>query len=259
MDTRTVIASYATTLETLSAATARQRRWVLNRMSTDPELLRAPASELHRALDTWLSNLPPTMPLPTRAALTSAARQLLTHAQHHGLTPPGRPRWHLPAPTPTSTPPAHITALVAALSNDPPEPWPAALWARTRAHTFVLHDTGATLQAAANLTLDDLEPSGICLAATVHPLPIYTRVALKAWLEARTHLTSHLQGTPPTALWVRAHPARRPDGTLAAAGLPISDRGLRMAYNTTLKMLRRHDPSLPAIPQAHLRPRQHTS
>ena len=85
-------------------------------------------------------------------------------------------------------------------------------------------------------------------------LPEPARTALNGWLRDRAVLAALLQGTDPGALWLRVRPSTDlRTGALRPAGLPVSDRGLRLAFTTTLTVLALEDPGLGDLSTANLR------
>lgn len=85
-------------------------------------------------------------------------------------------------------------------------------------------------------------------------LPEPARVAVNGWLRDRAVLAALLQGADPGALWLRVRPSTDlRTGALRPAGLPVSDRGLRLAFTTTVTVLALEDPDLGELSTANLR------
>ncbi|MBC3761134.1 hypothetical protein ACUN7V_02130 [Quadrisphaera oryzae] len=85
-------------------------------------------------------------------------------------------------------------------------------------------------------------------------LPEPARTALSGWLADRAVLASLLRGSDPSALWLRVRPSTDlRTGALRPAGLPLSDRGLRLAFTTTLGVLALEDRDLEDLSTAAVR------
>ncbi|TXR56667.1 hypothetical protein [Quadrisphaera setariae] len=92
------------------------------------------------------------------------------------------------------------------------------------------------------------------LAPRAWKLPEPARTALSGWLADRTVLASLLRGSDPGALWLRVRPSTDlRTGALRPAGLPLSDRGLRLAFTTTLAVLALEDRDLEDLSTAAVR------
>lgn len=124
----------------------------------------------------------------------------------------------------------------------------------------------ATVDAGAGWThLDPAGPGGRAVVAThvrvetgLAPrswkLPEPARTALSGWLADRAVLASLLRGPDPGALWLRVRPSTDlRTGALRPAGLPLSDRGLRLAFTTTLAVLALEDRDLEDLSTAAVR------
>ncbi len=80
------------------------------------------------------------------------------------------------------------------------------------------------------------------------------RAAVSGWLADRALLAALLRGSDPAALWLRVRPSTDlRTGALRPAGLPVSDRGLRLAFTTTLAVLALEDRSLADLSTAAVR------
>lgn len=85
-------------------------------------------------------------------------------------------------------------------------------------------------------------------------LPEPARTALSGWLADRAVLASLLRGSDPAALWLRVRPSTDlRTGALRPAGLPLSDRGLRLAFTTTVAVLALEDRDLEDLSTAAVR------
>lgn len=92
------------------------------------------------------------------------------------------------------------------------------------------------------------------LAPRAWKLPEPARTALSGWLADRAVLASLLRGSDPGALWLRVRPSTDlRTGALRPAGLPLSDRGLRLAFTTTLAVLALEDRDLEDLSTAAVR------
>ncbi|WP_170131477.1 hypothetical protein [Quadrisphaera granulorum] len=92
------------------------------------------------------------------------------------------------------------------------------------------------------------------LAPRSWKLPEPARTALSGWLADRAVLASLLRGSDPGALWLRVRPSTDlRTGALRPAGLPLSDRGLRLAFTTTLSVLALEDRDLEDLSTAAVR------
>jgi hypothetical protein len=92
------------------------------------------------------------------------------------------------------------------------------------------------------------------LAPRSWKLPEPARTALSGWLADRAVLASLLRGSDPGALWLRVRPSTDlRTGALRPAGLPLSDRGLRLAFTTTLAVLALEDRDLEDLSTAAVR------
>lgn len=86
------------------------------------------------------------------------------------------------------------------------------------------------------------------------PMSEPARTAVNGWLRDRAVLSALLQGAEPAALWLRVRPSTDlRTGALRPAGLPVSDRGLRLAFTTTVAVLALEDPDLADLSTAAVR------
>ena len=260
---RTAVAAIDSLLAELSArvgpGTVAQRRWALR------ELLRYTAETTGRAehlvtvaelLDpysvlSWLyaAENPEQTPVrqlgdPRRPATTASQRartaSVRALATHAGVP---LPDLTMPASTPMSLPgPDLLAALTARLAGPTPLGILPAAWIRFGAMARLILDTGvlekdlATMRTAdvdvehgtVRLVLDDVERSV--------RMPADTRHAMSVWLDVRHDLVSRLTGGAVQALWVRVA-ATAIGATVAAPGLPLSDRGLRKHWHSVMDAL----------------------
>jgi integrase len=181
----------------------------------------------------------PSRPATTASqrARTASVRALATHA---GVA---LPDLTMPASTPMSLPgPDLLAALTARLGGPTPMGILPAAWIRFGAMARLILDTAvlekdlATMRTAdvdveagtVRLVLDDVE-------RTVR-MPADTRHAMSVWLDVRHDLVSRLAGGDVQALWVRVA-ATAIGATVAAPGLPLSDRGLRKHWHAVMDAL----------------------
>jgi hypothetical protein len=195
--------------------------------------------------------------LPGLRARASAVRALATYAEEHRLASPGtleslRPVLRLS--TPIGPAPADSPRVRQLLALAHPDAGGhgvlAAVWTRFCAHTHLLALSGAREDVLAAVELDDVADGLLTLREPAQSgqwsLPAPAQRALQAWLASRAEVVRSLRGSEPTALWLRVRPsADRRTGALRPAGLPLSARGLRLAFTTTLAALE------PRAPQLH--------
>ncbi|SDQ39679.1 hypothetical protein SAMN05428996_1538 [Quadrisphaera sp. DSM 44207] len=207
----------------------------------------------------WLASAgsgPRPASLPGLRARASAVRALAAYAEQHAGAAPGtlealRPVLKLGTPIgPALADSPRVRQL---LSLADPDALPSgvlpAVWSRFCAHVHLLALSGSredvlaavpvTAVAAGRLSIDVPEQSGSWA------LPSPAQRAVTAWLDARQTVLSSLRGGEPSALWVRVRPSTdHRTGALRPAGLPLSARGLRLAFTTTLVAL---DPRAPQL------------
>ena len=123
------------------------------------------------------------------------------------------------------------------------------VWVRFGAHVHLLASTGATESVLASLTRSsvNLAARTVQLAPDRDPVTLDSRCVaiLSSWLQHRAEVVQMLEGTDPGQLWIRVRPAGdRRGGPVRPAGMPISVRGLRLAYQSTRDILAVHDPDL---------------
>ncbi len=256
-----LVQAYLSTLEGASPSTRRQRAWALGELLAHAES-QLPGAELlsPEVVTSWIDTAATTEPpasLPGLRARAGAARALALHAERAGAVPAGT--WQVLAtalrlPAPATVVRTRDDAVRHLLTRAHPDLSPGgvlpAVWARFCAHTHLLALTGAREDVMAHLDLAAVgassegpgaERAGTTVTTTdldgAHrwSLSTPTRVAVTAWLEHRAAVVAALTGGAPTALWVRVRPSSdRRTGRLRPAGLPLSDRGLRLSFTTTL-------------------------
>ncbi len=279
-----LVESYLATLHDASPSTRRQRSWALTELLTHAAAL--PGSPLldPALITSWIDTAaaePHPASLPGLRARASAARALARHAETTGAAPPGTgaalaAALRLPAPPPL--PRTKDDRVRHLLTRAHPDLFPGGLlppvWARFCAHVHLLAATGAREDVMAGLDLAAVgaaPTTGPTTGRTTGPgdgrvrttdlagtrsssLPRPARVALAAWLEARAGVVAGLRGGHPTALWVRVRPSTdRRTGTLRPAGLPLSDRGLRLSFTTTVKLVELTEPAVAELTVADVR------
>lgn len=242
----------------------RQRRWALADLVTYTALRTHPrrprVADVSAALLTqWVGAAGSVSSARARAA---AARALLGDAVPGDAVAVGvgrRPRGPLSIahPSPVVGDADRGRLLLARLDAGPPPRFPQRLWVRFAAHTYLASATAAPERVLAHLPLSAVD-AGIGQVRTptgeVVRLPGPARAALRDWVGVRREAVSALTGSAPSALWVRLHPSRdRRRGTLAPAGLPISPRGLRLAFTTATSALASQDPRLRGVEMRDVR------
>ncbi len=292
-DDAALVQRYLATLDQASPSTRRQRAWALGELLTHAgeQLPGAPLLG-PAAVTSWVDTAaaePRPASLPGLRARASAARALARYAEATGAAPPGT--WdaiaaalRLPAPAPT--PRTKHDRVRHLLTRAHPDLSPGgvlpAVWARFCAHTHLLALTGAREDVMAGLDLHAVTAATTTPAAPVTPntpaaqatpttpgtavrttdlagehrvaLPGPARLALGAWLQARAGVVAALRGTEPTALWVRVRPSTdHRSGSLRPAGLPLSDRGLRLSFTTTLALIELSEPAVRDLTVADVR------
>ena len=237
-----------------SDATRRQRRWALDDLAAfagahldddDPPAERALANDL---LTVWLATPQSTASVRAKAG---AVRALTAFAADRHLVDVGAQSLRRPVAPPATVDQTGGRLLLAAATEQPPFRIPARLWLRFAAHVHLLAATGAREDALAALRVDDVSGSrAVVDTARIGPVLLDdpARHAVTAWLVARADVTATLEGSDPTALWIRLRPGtNRRTGALAPAGLAISARGLRLAYTTIRDALGVQDPRVATV------------
>ena len=245
-------------LDDVSESTRRQRRWALNDL-----LAYAPSPGLALGHDltpdrvsAWLVQAAQERggSLASLRARASAVRALARHALETGALcaeDVAELERVLELPAPTRAHAKGSNAVGELLSYAAWERRPYGVhpdvWARFAAHIHLLSATGAAERALSRLQVADLD----MLHGTVrlpdhdrpHPVGKTTIAVVRSWLERRKEIVSQLEGSDPGALWVRVRPSgdRHGDRT-HQAGLPISQRGLRWAFQDTRDQLAAHHP-----------------
>lgn len=246
-----------------TGSTRRQRRWALADLVSFTGPVPAVQALSGPSLQAWLvdrAGPARTTPLPSLRARASSARALLDHAVEFGIltrqqSADARALLALPAPTQVAeaAPDAAVRRLLTASVSDAPAGITYANWDRFGAHLRLLAQTGLPERALAHVRLEDLAGKTLTLPGGTWTLTQPTNRAVAQWLERRASIVDALQGSDPGALWLRVAPAGRPDGSTAPAGLPISQRGLRMAFATCVAALRAEDEQLDDIDIASVR------
>lgn len=247
-----------------SPATLRQRRWALTDLLTfagqhlgvgDPSARDALTPAV---LERWLGH--GEQSVAARRAKATTARGLLRFAADHHLlsvTADVNGVLRLPATPPVVRDKSGAERVLALARGSGPWAVRAPVWARFCAHTWLLAATGAPERQLAGLHSSALDAGcGAVQLSTGPPimLPAEARRACARWLQVRQRLTAPLEGSEPVRLWVRTRPGHdRRRGTLAPAGLPISARGLRLAFTTTVSALTAYDPGVGEVTVADLR------
>jgi len=243
----------------VGAGTVAQRRWALR------ELLRYTAETSGRAehrvsvaelLDpytvlSWLyaAENPEHTPVrqlgdPRRPATTASQRartaSVRALAVHAGVP---LPDLTMPASTPMSLPgPDLLAALAARLSGPAPLGILPPAWIRFGAMARLILDTAVLEKDLATMRTDDVDVAGGTVRMALDEversvrMPADTRHAMSVWLDVRHDLVSRLTGGTVQALWVRVA-ATAIGATVAAPGLPLSDRGLRKHWHAVMTAL----------------------
>ena len=217
---------------------------------------------------TWMAAAdepPRAASLPGLRARASAVRALARYAeQAHALAPGTADALSaalaLPTPVPSGPPDAaRVRHLLVAADPDalPPAVLPS-VWARFCAHVHLLALTGAGEDVLAALPLCAVEGTHLSITTASQSarwrLSRPAQTALKAWLPQRAAVAATLRGAPPEALWLRVRPsADHRTGALRPAGLPLSARGLRLAFTTTVALLQLSSPALVGVTTAEVR------
>jgi hypothetical protein len=263
-------------LERASPSTQRQRAWALRDLvafTTTHGRLRAPLGAPGSLLDPalvrdWLhaaATAEPPASLPGLRARASAVRALARTGELTGACSPATgaalaPVLRLPAPGPaTHAAPDPVRRLLSLADPDAgPRGVLPPVWARFCAHAHLLALTGEREDVMATLPVHAADGLTLSVTAGLHPrswtMPALARTALTAWLTHRAALVAPLRGSEPTALWVRARPsADHRTGAVRPAGLPLSDRGLRLAFTSTVALLALGDSAVHDVSTADLR------
>jgi len=267
-----LVAGYLSTLEDASASTRRQRSWALRELldvaSESPATSHALAVLDPTLVATWMAaaDAPPrAASLPGLRARASAVRALARYAEDTRAAAPGTAdglaaALSLPAPIPSGPPDAaRVRRLLSAAHPDTPVPGVLpAVWARFCAHVHLLALTGAGEDVLAALPTAAVTGSAITITspgqAARWALPHPAQLALSAWLPHRAAVAATLRGSDPDALWLRVRPsADHRTGALRPAGLPLSARGLRLAFTTTVALLQLSSPALAGVTTAEVR------
>lgn len=245
-------------------STARAYRWALTDLATawgdEPltAVLSGPGLGLWATSPTGAGREPSAASVRQRA---TAARTLVQDALDAGLVDAGTAATAVEALRRPATPPvardlAPARVLLALVAGRRPHGVSWHVWVRFRAHVLLLAGTGAPERELGRAALDDLALDGATLrvAGERYRLGASTRHAVTAWVPVRAGLVAQLEGTPPAALWVRAHPSVHPrTGVLAPVGLPITARGLRKAFQDVVAGLAGVDPRVATCTVAHVR------
>jgi len=243
----------------VGAGTVAQRRWALR------ELLRYTAETSGRAenrvsvaelLDpytvlSWLyaAENPQHTPVrqlgdPRRPATTASQRartaSVRALAVHTGMP---LPDLRMPASAPMSLPgPDLLAALAERLSGRAPLGILPPAWIRFGAMARLILDTAVLEKDLAAMRTGDVDVRTgtvrIVLGESERSvrMPEDTRRAMSVWLDVREELVGRLSGGTVQALWVRVA-ATAIGATVAAPGLPLSDRGLRKHWHAVMAAL----------------------
>ena len=241
MSAHQLVQTYLDQLEG-SQSTVRQRRWALRDLLAyagsqhGPALMSAPSLLEPDLLTAWVARAQndPVAPASQAGlrARAGAARALDCFARAQHLLGPGEatPSADLTLaapPNPAETDLASARYLLTVAAGVAPWPVHPGVWARFAAHAHLSAATGAGETALAGMTTGDLADAGGSSTA----LSDRSRLTVERWLEVRAGLVDELQGSDPAALWLRVHPStNRRTGQVAAAGLAITARGLRLAF-----------------------------